>query len=68
MKEILKMSKRKAAEKIAIKIDYDDIKHYFYFKIIFQEIFKQEDISTTFFLNKIVDIIEQEGKNEIMRL
>lgn len=65
--EILKICKRKSAGKIAVNIDYDNIRHYFYFKNTFQEIFKRETISTTFFLNKIIEIIEDEDKMEIMR-
>lgn len=60
IREILKISKRKSASKIAVNIDYENIKHYFYFKNTFQQIFEGENISTTFYLNKIIEIVEED--------
>lgn len=59
---------KKHAESIAINIDFDSIRHYFYLKDILQDIFTNSHVSITLFLNKIVDIIEKEDIKTILDL
>ena len=63
--EMYSKSKQKNAERIAINIDYDNIRHYFYFKQLFIEIFAPTNIVATFFLNKVIELTEQEDIDKI---
>lgn len=49
----------RGANSIAVNIDFDSLRHYIYLKSLFHENFKSTDISITFFLNKIVELIER---------
>lgn len=68
IKDILKYSLEKNAKNIAINLDYDNIKHYFYFKNLFEETFSNKQISATFYLNKILELQEKEDINKILDL
>lgn len=58
----------KAAENIAVNVDFDNIRHYLFLKNLYQEIFAGQSISTTFFLNKIVELREREDIDKILEL
>lgn len=66
--EIFDICKRKHAESIAINIDFDSIRHFFHLKNIFNNIFKNSNISITLFLNKIVEIVEKSDIEIILDL
>lgn len=66
--EIFDFCKAIHAENIAINLDYDNIRHYTFFKDKYQEIFATETTSTTFFLNKIVELKEREDIESILNL
>lgn len=68
IQEILKISQEKGAENIAINLDYDNIRHYIFFKNTFTEIFKDKPISTVFFLSKVIEITEREDMEKVMDL
>lgn len=68
IKNILQISEDIQATDIAINIDFDNVKHYIYFKSLFEEIFTSKPISTTFFLNKIVELKEQDDIDTILDL
>lgn len=66
IEEILDICKDENAENIAINLDYDNLRHFMFFKTMFQEIFLPSNITTTFFLNKVIDIIEQDDIDLIL--
>lgn len=66
--EILNFCKEKNAESIAINLDYDNIRHYLHFTERFRQIFAAQTISTTIFLNKIVELKEKEDIEKILEL
>lgn len=68
IENILKICTEELAENIAINIDYDSIRHYIHFKKTFEEIFASTQISTTFFLNKIITLSEREDIDQILDL
>lgn len=68
IKELFKICKEKNVETIAINVDYDAIRHYIYLKSVFSNIFRTNEISITFFLNKILDLIEEDDIITIMDL
>lgn len=68
IQRILEIVEEKAAEFIAINLDYENIRHYIYFKHTFEEIFKNKNISITFFLNKIIELTEREDIELILDL
>lgn len=68
IKEILNFYKEKYAEHIAINIDFDNLRHYIHFKSTFLEIFASEQLTTTFYLNKILELKEKEDIEKIMEL
>lgn len=68
IQEMLKITEFEVAENIAINIDYDNIRHYIYFKNLFEDIFRGKFISTTFFLNKILFLKERDDIETILDL
>lgn len=65
----------KKARKVAINLDYDNIRHYIYFKNILEEIFlekfvvaEQVTIQVVFFLNNILELTERDDIEKIMKL
>lgn len=68
VKGILKIAEDKGAEFIAINVDYENVRHYQYFKKTVEEVFKGKNISITFFLNKIVELTEREDIDMILNL
>lgn len=68
IRNILKLSESKSAENIAINVDFDNIRHYLFFKKSYQEIFANKTITSTFYLNKIVALIEREDIETILKL
>lgn len=64
----MKICSEKFAENIAVNIDFDNIRHYIYFKETFEEIFRAQDMSVTFFLNKVLELREREDINKIIDL
>lgn len=68
IKEILSICQDEHANNIAINIDFDNIRHYLYFKNAFEETFSPYQITTTFYLNKIVELKEREDIEEILKL
>ena len=65
---ILEICQKENASNIAVNLDYDSIRHYMFFKNLFEEIFKPHDIEITFFLNKILELKEREDIDKIMEL
>lgn len=51
---------------IAINIDMQDVKKYFEFKYLFKEAFKASCIKTTFYLNKIFDVVDMDHILDIL--
>lgn len=47
-------------ERIALNVDYDNIRHYMFFKELFEEMFAPYEIDITFYLNKIIELVERE--------
>lgn len=68
IEDILKICKKEIAENIALNLDYDNLRHYLYFKEIYTNIFKNTNISSTFYLNKIVELREREDIEKILDL
>lgn len=68
VKEIQKISNDNLAEYIAINLDYDNLRHYLYFREQLIETFKNTDISTTLYLNKIIYLRERDDIDKIMDL
>lgn len=68
VESILKISENIAANNIAVNIDFDNIRHYIVIKRLFQEIFAAKAITTTFYLNKILELKEREDIEEILKL
>lgn len=68
IKEIFDFCKEKHAEHIALNVDFDNLRHYIHFKYRFEDIFSSEQISTTFYLNKILEIKEKDDIETIMDL
>lgn len=66
--DIFKIAKTENAESVAINLDYDNIRHYIHFKKVFRDIFVDSNISTVFFLNKILKITEQDDIDTILDL
>lgn len=64
--EIFDICMENNAEHIAINIDFDNIRHYIFFKTEFQNKFKNSNISVVFFLNKIVEIKESDDIQTIL--
>lgn len=68
VKGMLEIAEDKGAEFIAINIDYENVRHYQYFKATVEEIFKDKNISISIFLNKIVELTEREDIEMILDL
>lgn len=66
--EILEICENEKSKRIAINIDFDNLRHYMYFKNAFEEVFSSHNMEITFYLNKIVELKEREDIEEIMRL
>jgi hypothetical protein len=66
--EILKQATINNWTNIAINIDFHNHKNYLEFKILYREIFKNSTTSTTFFLNKVMEVVEIEDIDEILRI
>lgn len=66
--DVYKICGEKFAERIAVNIDYDNLRHYIFFKEYFGEVFKNSEISITFYLNKIIELIEREDIDFILKL
>lgn len=60
LEEIKQMCAAHSAKNIAINIDFDNIRHYLYFKQTLQDIFSTTKMNVTLFLNKIVELKERE--------
>lgn len=58
----------KNAENIAINLDYENIRHYIFFKNSIQDFFSTTNISVTIFLNKIIDLVEKGDIDNILNL
>lgn len=56
------------AQSIAINLDYDNVRHYFYFMETFKEIFRPLDTEVAIYLNKIVELKEREDIDKILKL
>lgn len=68
IQELLKIAEFEVADNIAINIDYDNIRHYMYFKNLFEDIFRGKSIATTFFLNKILFLKERDDIDTVLNL
>lgn len=68
IERILSLSEESSAENIAVNIDFDSIRHYIYFKNLFEEIFASKSITTVFFLNKIIELKEKDDIEMILKL
>lgn len=68
IKNILKYSLDNSAKNIAINIDYNNIKHYFFFKKSIEEIFSNKNITKALYLNKILELSERDDINKILDL
>lgn len=66
--EILEICKREHGKNIAINLDYENLRHYMYFKQIFEEIFRPYDRNVLFYLNKILYLKERDDINQILNL
>lgn len=66
--KILKICEENGAEKIAINLDYDNLKHYLFFKEVFKEVFASSNISTSIFQNKLLEIQERDDIEMILKL
>lgn len=66
--EIQRICNERNAKSIAINIDFDNIRHYYFFKNSWKEIFDDKMITTTFFLNKILTLTEKEDIDYILNL
>lgn len=66
--DVYKICGEKFAERIAVNIDYDNLRHYIFFKEYFEEVFKNSEISITFYLNKIIELLEREDIDFILKL
>lgn len=68
IESILKISENSAANSIAVNIDFDNLRHYMFFKETFSEIFAAKGISVTFYLNKVLELRERDDINEVLEL
>lgn len=68
IKGMLEIAEDKGAEFIAINIDYENVRHYQYFKTTIEEVFKDKNISISIFLNKIVELTERKDIERILDL
>lgn len=68
IREMLEISNESLAEDIAIHIDFDNIRHYIYFKNLLIEIFKNTGMNITLYLNKILTLTEREDIEQILKL
>lgn len=68
VEEILEITRKSNAKRIAINIDYDNIRHYLHLKETFIDVFTSKNINMTFFLNKIIEIVERDDMNTILEL
>lgn len=68
IEEIAKIAEEKGAENIAINIEYENLRHYLFFKNTLEEVFNNRNISVSIFLNNIVELTEQEDIDKIMDL
>lgn len=66
--EILRICEERNAKLIAVNIDFDNIRHYYYFKKSWQDIFDGKNIKNVFFLNKILTLTEREDIEYILNL
>lgn len=65
---ILNISEAKGAENIAVNIDFDNVRHYVFFKALYEQVFSSKGISTTFYLNKVLELTERDDIDTIMKL
>lgn len=68
IREILKITTEESTENIAIHLDFDNIRHYIYFKNLFIEIFGNVGITVTLYLNRILTLTEREDIEQILKL
>lgn len=66
--EILGLCEQNAAERIAINLDYDGIKHYVFFQFLLQESFKSTNINVTVFQNKVIELQERDDIEKVLDL
>lgn len=66
--EIMRISLNSKANNIAVNIDYDNIRHYLYFRNKFEQRIAPSNIKSTFFLNKIIELKEQEDIDQILNI
>lgn len=66
--EILQICLDEKVTKIAINIDFDNLRHYMYFKGSIEEVFTPYQIEIILYLNKIVELKEREDIDEVLKL
>lgn len=66
--EIAHISKTENAEEIAVNLSYNHIQHYIFFKTNFNDIFRDINISVTFFLNNIIEVNDENDIKTILEL
>lgn len=66
--EIVKICSKSKANNIAVNIDYDNIRHYLYFKNVFEQRVAPSNIRATFFLNKVIELKELEDIDKILNI
>lgn len=64
----LQICQEENAENIAVNLDYDNLRHYIFFKNLMRETFINTNISITIFLNKIIELTDQEDIDIILEL
>lgn len=68
IQEILKIGKDRLAQDIAIHIDFDNLRHYMYFKNSLISFFEDNPVKITLYLNKILTLTEREDIEQILNL
>lgn len=66
--EILRICGERNAKTIAVNIDFDNIRHYYFFKKSWQDIFDGKKITTKFFLNFFLTLTEREDVEYVLNL
>lgn len=66
LKQILEFSEEKFYERIALNISFADVPSYFEFKNLYKQLFKNTNINTSFYLNKIIEVERVEDIQNIL--
>lgn len=68
LESILQLCINNDYTEIALNIDFREAKKYFEFKYIFKEKFKNSSIKTTFYLNKVIEVVELDQILDILHM